>query len=85
MSKIPDIPTVKQTPGKEEGPAIAGAFLFHTKYKPDSQEQCNKEEAIAQWTGQTDLPPPTVQDQDFLLMEKKNDRGLTVPIKTTTF
>ncbi|KAI2644644.1 E3 SUMO-protein ligase ZBED1 [Labeo rohita] len=61
---------------------MSGAFFSHIKYKPDSQEQRIKEEAIAKWVAQTAHPPRTVEDEEFINMMEKIDKRLTVPKKT---
>ncbi|RXN24025.1 zinc finger BED domain-containing 4-like protein [Labeo rohita] len=77
---IPDV--VKQPARKEERPSMSGAFFSHIKYKPDSQEQRIKEEAIAKWVARTAHPPRTVEDEEFINMMEKIDKRLTVPKKT---
>lgn len=49
---------------------------FLTKYKPDSQEQRSKEEAIPQWTG----PPRIAEDEDVVMMMEKNKNKITNPV-----
>ncbi|KAL1276844.1 hypothetical protein QQF64_036467 [Cirrhinus molitorella] len=78
--QIPDV--VKQPARKEERPSMSGAFFSHIKYKPDSQEQRIKEEAIAKWVARTAHPPRTVEDEEFINMMEKIDKRLTVPKKT---
>lgn len=69
-------------PQKEETTSISGAFLCHTKYRPDSQEQRSKEGAIAQWLARTAIPVRTVEHEEFIVMMEKIDKRLTVPKKT---
>lgn len=61
---------------------MSGVFFSHIKYKPDSQEQRIKEEAIAKWVARTAHPPRTVEDEEFINMMEKIDKRLTVPKKT---
>lgn len=64
---------VKQPARKEERPSMSGAFFSYIKYKPDSQEQRIKEEAIAR-VAQTAHPLWTVEDEELInMMEKIKD------------